>query len=112
MKRSQLSSREMVSPAGEPATAVISSHIQCSAGTTAFAKLLNSVPLLVLLTVIAELVEAAPVADVSAPWRRWKLTLGLLPPLSTASTLVMDSEWGARSTMRFSLACGAASQMV
>ena len=50
MKRSQLSSREMVSPAGEPATAVISSHIQCSAGTTAFAKLLNAVPLLVLLT--------------------------------------------------------------
>jgi hypothetical protein len=66
--------------------------------------------MVVLLTVIGVLVTAVPAAETSAPWRSEKLTLGLLPPVSTASTRLMVRAWGARSRMRRSLAWGLASQ--
>jgi hypothetical protein len=54
-------------------------------------------PLVVLVAVIGSLVAAVPAAETSAPWRSEKLTLGLVPPVSTASTRLMVRAWGLAS---------------
>ena len=59
-----------------------------------------ALPVVVLVTVIGSVVAAVPVAEISAPWRSEKETLGLVPLLSTASRRVMARAWCERSRMR------------
>ena len=68
-----------------------------------------ALPVVVLVTVSSSVVTAVPEVETSAPWRSEKLTLGLVPPLSTASKRLIVRACGARSRMRLSLTCGLSS---
>jgi len=83
--KAHCSATEMVSAAGLPDAAVIFRHSQCPSATFGFSKLVIAVPVLVLVMAIGSVVTVVPASEASAPWPSTTLTLGLSPPVSTAS---------------------------